>query len=243
MVSEAHSPNDLTPIQREILHVIRRLARYNGHSPCMREVLDEIRLRSTSALSYQYRELSAKGYLRWKAKQPRTVEVRLPGEPAFSHEGDEPAPPPEPGPDPGPEPEGASAGISPDRVAWVPIVGQIAAGRPILAQESIEGYLPMPTDVVGREEGLFILGVVGDSMTGAGIFPDDWVVVRPLFDPPPDGAIVAAAFDGAELEGTVKTYMKVDEQVWLMPQNPAHTPIPGDTARIAGQVIAVLRRL
>ena len=83
MVSEAYLPDDLTPIQREILHVIRRLARYNGHSPCMREVLDEIRLRSTSALSYQYRELSAKGYLRWKAKQPRTVEVRLPGEPGL----------------------------------------------------------------------------------------------------------------------------------------------------------------
>jgi len=232
-------PDDLTPIQREILHVIRRLARYNGHSPCMREVLDEIRLRSTSALSYQYRELSAKGYLRWKAKQPRTVEVRLPGEPTFSHEGNEPGPPP----DSVPEPEGASAGISPDRVAWVPIVGQIAAGSPILAQESIEGYLPMPTDVVGREEGLFILGVVGDSMTGAGIFPRDWVVVRPLFEPPQDGSIVAAAFDGAELEGTVKTYMKVDDQVWLMPQNPAHTPIRGDTAKIAGQVIAVLRRL
>lgn len=243
MVSEAHSPNDLTPIQREILHVIRRLARYNGHSPCMREVLDEIRLRSTSALSYQYRELSAKGYLRWKAKQPRTVEVRLPGEPAFSHDGGEPQPPPAPVPDSGPEPEGASAGISPDRVAWVPIVGQIAAGNPILAQDSIEGYFPLPTDVVGREEGLFILGVTGDSMTGAGIFPQDWVVVRPLFDPPPDGAIVAAAFDGAELEGTVKTYMKVDEQVWLMPQNLAHTPIPGDTAKIAGQVVAVLRRL
>jgi repressor LexA len=128
-------------------------------------------------------------------------------------------------------------------VAWVPIVGQIAAGSPILAQESIEGYFPLPTDVVGREEGLFILGVVGDSMTGAGIFPRDWVVVRPLFEPPQDGSIVAAAFNGAELEGTVKTYMKVDNQVWLMPQNPAHAPIRGDTAMIAGQVIAVLRRI
>lgn len=239
MMSEANLSDDLTPIQREILHVIRRLARYNGHSPCMREVLDEIRLRSTSALSYQYRELSAKGYLRWKAKQPRTVEVRLPGEPAFPHEGDEPGL----WRDPVPELEPASAGIRPDRVAWVPIVGQIAAGSPILAQESIEGYFPLPTDVVGREEGLFILGVVGDSMTGAGIFPRDWVVVRPLFEPPQDGSIVAAAFDGAELEGTVKTYMKVDDQVWLMPQNSAHAPIRGDTAKIAGQVIAVLRRI
>jgi repressor LexA len=177
--------------------------------------------------------------LRWKAKQPRTVEVRLPGEPAFPHEGDEPGS----RPDPVSEPEVAPAEIRPDRVAWVPIVGQIAAGTPILAQESIEGYFPLPTDVVGREEGLFILGVVGDSMTGAGIFPRDWVVVRPLFEPPPDRSIVAAAFDGAELEGTVKTYMKVDDRVWLMPQNPAHAPIPGDSAVIVGQVVAVLRRI
>lgn len=239
MVSQTHSPNDLTPIQYEILLAIRRLARYNGHSPCMREVLQEIRLRSTSALSYQYRELSAKGYLRWKAKQPRTVEVRLPGEPSFSREGDEAGHPS----GPAPEPEGAPPDIRPDRVAWVPMVGQIAAGTPILAQESIEGYFPLPTDVVGREEGLFILEVAGDSMTGAGIFPRDWVVVRPLFEPPQDGSVVAAAFDGAELEGTVKTYMKVDNQVWLMPQNSAHAPIRGDTAMIAGQVIAVLRRL
>lgn len=239
MVSQTHSPNDLTPIQYEILLAIRRLTHYNGHSPCMREVLQEIRLRSTSALSYQYRELSAKGYLRWKAKQPRTVEVRLPGEPSFWREGDEAGPPS----GPAPEPEGASPDIRPDRVAWVPIVGQIAAGTPILAQESIEGYFPLPTDVVGREEGLFILEVAGDSMTGVGIFPRDWVVVRPLFEPPQDGSIVAAALDGAELEGTVKTYMKVDDQVWLMPQNPAHTPIRGDTAKIAGQVIAVLRRI
>jgi repressor LexA len=220
--------NELTPIQQEILHAIRRLARRNGHAACMREVLAEVRLRSTSALSYQYRELSRKGYLRWKARQPRTVEVRLPGEPAFAPEGEET------GQVPGPDPEADEESAPPraDKVVWVPIVGRIAAGRPILAQESIEGYVPMPADVVGRDEGLFILEVVGDSMTGVGIFSRDWVVVRPLFQSPQNGGIVAATIEGVEPEGTVKTYQKVDRQIWLMPQNSAYTPIPGDRPRL-----------
>jgi repressor LexA len=228
-----------TQIQREILHTIRRLTQRNGHAPCMREVLSEVRLRSTSALSYQYRELSRKGYLRWKARQPRTVEVRLPGEAAFASEGDET------GQVPGSQPEAdeQSVPFGPDKVIWVPIVGRIAAGRPILAHESIERYMPMPTEVVGRDEGLFLLEVVGESMTGVGIFPRDWVVVRPLYQSPQNGDIVVATIDGVEPEGTVKTYQKVDRQIWLMPQNSAYTPIPGGKARIAGKVVAVLRRM
>jgi repressor LexA len=131
----------------------------------------------------------------------------------------------------------------PDKVVWVPIVGRIAAGRPILAQESIEGYAPMPAEVVGRDEGLFVLEVVGESMTGVGIFPRDWVVVRLLYESPQNGDIVVATVDGVEPEGTVKTYQKVDRQIWLMPQNSASTPIPGGKARIVGKVVAVLRRM
>ena len=175
---------------------------------------------------------------RWKAKQPRTVEVRLPGEPPFPPENDES----EQAGDP-PEAGGELRGTGPDRVIWVPIVGRIAAGSPILAQESIEGYLPMPSDVVGREEGLFILEVVGDSMTGVGILPHDWVVIRPLFQPPQNGDIIAATIEGAELEATVKTYKRVDRHVWLMPQNSSYTPIPGDKAKVVGKVVAVLRRI
>jgi len=238
-VSNAEFLYGLTPVQYEILQAIRRLALSNGHPPCMREVLPEVRLRSTSALSYQYRELSAKGFLRWKARQPRTVEVRLPGEPAFLPEGDSA------GKVLGHVQETLDQvpGTGSDKVVWVPIVGQISAGSPILAQQSIEGYFPMPTDVVGRDAGLFILEVAGDSMTGVGIFPRDWVVVRPLFEPPQNGDIVAATIDGVELEGTVKTYKLVDRRVWLMPQNPAYTPISGEKAKVAGKVVAVLRRL
>jgi repressor LexA len=206
MVSRSEGPGGLTAVQYEILQAIRRLTRRNGHAPCMREVLSEVRLRSTSALSYQYRELSARGYLRWKAKQPRTVEVRLPGELPFSTERDQEQM------EYLPEASGTPLSIAPEKVVWVPIVGRIAAGSTILAQESIEGYLPMPADVVGNEAGSFILEVVGDSMTGAGILPGDWVVIRPLFQPPQNGDIVAATIDGAELEGTVKTYILTGRQ-------------------------------
>jgi repressor LexA len=97
--------------------------------------------------------------------------------------------------------------------------------------------------VVGAEEGLFILKVVGDSMTGAGIFSGDWVMVRELFDRPRNDDIVAALLDGNEVEGTVKTYKKVNRRIWLMPHNPAHAPIPGDNAIIRGKVVAVLRQV
>jgi repressor LexA len=80
-------------------------------------------------------------------------------------------------------------------------------------------------------------------MTGAGIFSGDWVVVRELFDRPKNDDIVAALLDGNEVEGTIKTYRKVNRRVWLMPHNPAHTPIPGDHAIIRGKVVAVLRQV
>ena len=236
----AESAGGLTPVQREILVAIRSQLLDRGRPPSMREVLENVDLDSTGALSYQYGKLAAKGYLRREAGRPRTVEVRLPGEPAFPSEAGEPGHLPgdtrlEAGQVPGDR--------GPEKVAWVPVAGRIAAGSPVLAQQSIEDYLPLPTEVVGRQEGLFILEVVGDSMIGAGIVSGDWVVVRPLFEAPRDGDIVAATIHGVEVEGTVKTYKKVGRQIWLMAQNPAYTPIPGGRAKFAGKVIAVLRRI
>ena len=141
----------------------------------------------------------------------------------------------------GPEIDDTPEFIRPDKVAWVPVVGRIAAGRPILAQEAIEEYIPLSRNVVGSEGKSFILEVVGDSMIGVGILPGDKVMIRPLFQPPKDGDIVAATINGVELEGTVKTYKKIGRHVWLMPQNPAYTPIPGARAKLAGKVVAVLR--
>ena len=113
-----------------------------------------------------------------------------------------------------------------------------------MLQKPPEDYLPLPRDVVGGEdEDLFILQVTGDSMTGAGIFPGDWVVVRRLFRPPKNGDIVAAEIEGAEAEITVKTYVKPGRDIVLMPQNPAWPPLLGNKATIRGKVVAVLRRV
>jgi repressor LexA len=206
----------------------------------MREVLKEVSLTAVSGLSYQYKELEAKGYLRREAGHPRTVEVRLPGESFFPSEAGEPG---QFLADTEPEAAGLTTDIELEQVVWVPVVGRIAAGAPVLAEHSVGKRFPLPKEVVGGEEGVFILEVAGDSMIGAGICDRDWVVVRPLFQPPQDGDIVAATIEGVELEGTVKTYMKVGRHVWLMPKNSAYTPISGDKAKFAGKVVAVLRQV
>ncbi|HET6214599.1 MAG TPA: transcriptional repressor LexA, partial [Micromonosporaceae bacterium] len=122
--------------------------------------------------------------------------------------------------------------------AYVPVVGRIAAGGPILAEQAIEDVFPLPRELVG-EGTLFLLQVKGDSMLDAAICDGDWVVVRqqPTAN---NGDIVAAMLDG---EATVKTYRRRERHVWLMPQNPAFEPIPGDHATILGRVVAVLRRI
>ena len=121
---------------------------------------------------------------------------------------------------------------------YVPLVGRIAAGGPILAEEVVEDVFPLPRQLVGDGQ-LFLLKVVGDSMVDAAICDGDWVVVRqqPVAD---NGDIVAAMIDG---EATVKTFRRRDGHVWLMPHNPAYAPINGDDATVLGRVTTVLRRL
>ena len=120
-------------------------------------------------------------------------------------------------------------------------MGQIAAGSPIRAEESIEDTFPLPKQLVG-EGTLFMLKVAGDSMINAAIADGDWVVVRQQPDAE-NGDIVAATIDGIEVEGTVKTLKRSGGHVWLMPHNPLYQPILGDTATIVGKVVAVLRRV
>ena len=129
--------------------------------------------------------------------------------------------------------------IASQEAAYVPLIGRIAAGGPILAEEQVEDIFPLPRQIVG-EGTLFLMHVVGDSMMNAAITDGDWVVVRqqPVAD---NGEIVAAMIDG---EATVKTFKRSgDGRVWLMPHNPAYTPIPGDDAAILGKVVALLRRV
>ncbi|MGH3507892.1 MAG: transcriptional repressor LexA, partial [Nocardioidaceae bacterium] len=122
--------------------------------------------------------------------------------------------------------------------AFVPVVGRIAAGGPILAEQAVEEVLPLPRSLVG-EGTLFLLEVKGDSMLDAAICDGDFVVVRqqPAAE---NGEIVAAMIDG---EATVKTFQRKAGQVWLLPHNPAYEPIDGTNATILGKVVTVMRRV
>ncbi len=214
----------LTWRQRKVLQVIRDSVQRRGYPPSMREIGEAVGLTSTSSVSYQLSTLQSKGYLRRDAGRPRTVEVRLPGQPAVRPEAE--------------IDEDTSLDIPSQETTYVPVVGRIAAGGPILAEEAIEEIFPLPKQIVG-EGTLFLLKVVGDSMINAAIADGDWVVVRQQPDAD-NGDIVAAMIDN---EATVKTFKRSSGHVWLMPHNPAYAPIPGDEASILGRVVAVLRRV
>lgn len=225
----------LTWRQRKVLQVIRDSVQKRGYPPSMREIGEAVGLTSTSSVSYQLSTLQRKGYLHRDVGRPRTVEVRLPGHPAVR---------PEPA-------NGASASASPEgevpadgmdiasqEATYVPLVGRIAAGVPITADQQVEDIFPLPRQLVG-EGSLFMLKVAGDSMINAAIADGDWVVIRQQ-EEAENGEIVAAMIDG---EATVKTFKRSDGHVWLMPHNPAFTPILGDDSVVLGKVVAVLRRV
>ncbi len=214
---EPPAGDDLTPRQRRIMEFIRAWVNEHGYPPSVREIGKAVQLVSPSSVAYQLRELEKKGLLRRDRNRPRAVDVRA----ADAQNGD----------------DEALRGMRPTP-AYVPLVGRIAAGGPILAEESIDEIFPLPRELVG-EGTLFLLAVQGDSMVEAAICDGDWVVVRQQPDAE-SGDIVAALIDN---EATVKTLRKRDGHVTLMPQNPAFDPIPGDNATILGRVVAVLRRM
>jgi repressor LexA len=209
---------DLTARQQRILEFIRSWVERYGYPPSVREIGEAVGLVSPSSVAYQLKVLEGKGYLRRDPNRPRAVDVRPPSE--LMVEDEEAVRSARPAP------------------AFVPVLGRIAAGGPILAEQAVEDVFPLPRELVG-EGTLFLLQVKGDSMLDAAICDGDWVVVRqqPTAN---NGEIVAAMLDG---EATVKTYRRRDGHVWLMPQNPAFEPIAGDEATIMGRVVAVLRRI
>lgn len=207
----------LTPRQRRVLDVIRAWVDTVGYPPSIREIGEAVGLTSTSSVAYQLRVLQQKGYLRRDPNRPRAVGVRPAEEEELAAADEE---------DQQPKP------------TFVPVLGRIAAGGPILAEQAVEDVFPLPRELVG-EGSLFLLKVAGDSMIDAAIADDDWVVVRqqPSAE---NGDTVAAMLDG---EATVKTFKRKDDRIWLMPHNDAYQPIPGEQASILGKVVAVLRRL
>ena len=223
--ADAHG---LTPRQRRILEVIREAIEAQGYPPSIREVGNAVGLASSSSVAHQMKALEQKGFLRRDPNRPRALEVLIPDEAGNTqHQVTEIVP----------EDETEINDHRPVPVN-VPVVGRIAAGGPILAEEHYEDTFPLPKQLVG-EGTLFLLEVSGDSMVDAAICDGDWVVVRKE-QTARNGDIVAALLDH---EATVKTFKRTDDQIWLLPHNPAYDPIDGNDASILGIVVAVLRRL
>ncbi|WP_082104630.1 transcriptional repressor LexA [Demequina soli] len=230
-VHELRDPaTGLTARQRAVVDFIRATVLDRGYPPSMREIGDAVGLTSPSSVKHQLTALEAKGVLRRDPHRPRAIEVVLPGEQEAEPAVEAPAAPP--------LPPAVASSVREDDVRIVPLVGRIAAGGPILAEQSVEDTFALPRQLTGDGE-LFMLQVSGDSMVDAAICDGDWVVVRRQ-DSADNGDIVAALLDD---EATVKTFRRKDGQVWLMPHNPAYTPIDGTHARVMGKVVSVLRRV
>lgn len=220
----------LTARQQKVLVFLREEIEKRGYPPSMREIGAAVGLASTSSVAHQLQVLERLGYVRRDPNRPRALEIFLPqvlkARASLSHE------------DEAEMADETGIGDAQPAPTYVPVVGRIAAGGPILAEERVEDVFPLPKSLVG-DGTLFLLEVSGDSMIDAAICNGDYVVVRqqPVAE---NGEIVAAMLDG---EATVKTFQRKDGQVWLLPHNDDYSPIDGTHATILGKVTAVLRRV
>ena len=208
----------LSDRQLAILDMIRRSVASRGYPPSMREIGDAVGLSSLSSVTHQLNQLELSGYLRRDPNRPRALEVLI-DLPRL----DDDAP---------------DNTVPVGDAAMVPLVGRIAAGIPITADQQVEEIFPLPRQLVGKGE-LFMLKVVGESMIEAAICDGDWVVVRQQ-KTAENGDIVAAMLDD---EATVKVFRQRDGHTWLLPRNSNFEPILGDYAELLGKVVAVLRSL
>ncbi|MDI3330038.1 MAG: transcriptional repressor LexA [Micrococcus sp.] len=231
----APAARTLTDRQRVILGSIRSAIARHGYPPSMREIGDAAGLASLSSVTHQLGQLEKWGYIRKDPGRPRAMEVLL-------DEDGQPLPPVAPATsetagDPAPVTALHTGAVEGSSVP-VPLVGRIAAGGPILADQQVEDVMTLPRQLTGEGE-LFMLRVSGDSMVDAAICDGDWVVVRQQHSAQ-NGDIVAALLDD---EATVKTFRQRDGHTWLLPQNSAYEPILGDEATVMGKVVTVLRAL
>ncbi len=226
------SPPDATGLtvrQQRVLGFLKESIEKRGYPPSIREIGEHVGLASSSSVAYQLRELEAKGFIRRDPNRPRALEVFIPelmaARRALSSGDDDGV-------------DATGVGDIVPASTNVPLLGRIAAGGPILAEEQVSEIFPLPKTLVGEGE-LFLLEVAGDSMINAAICSGDYVVIRKE-QTATNGEIVAALLDG---EATVKTFQRKDGQVWLMPANDAYDPIDGTDATILGKVVTVLRKM
>jgi repressor LexA len=200
---------ELTKRQKEIFDFIRHHAAKTGYPPTVREIGKAVGLHSSSTVHAHLANLEKVGLLRRDPAKPRAIELLI---------------------------DRAKRTILPG--GGIPLVGQVAAGEPILAEENIEEYIEVP-DVIGGEDGDYILQVRGESMKEAGIFEGDYVVVRPAEDAG-DGEIVVALIGD---EATVKRFYREPDHVRLQPENAEMEPIRSANATVLGRVIGVFRKI
>ena len=199
---------NLTKRQREIFDFVKRYGEEHGYPPTVRDIGKAIGLTSSSTVHAHLANLEKLGMLRRDPTKPRAIEVLV---------------------------DRAKAAVVP---SGLPVVGQVAVGQPVLAEENIEEYVPVPP-IAGGDEGEFVLRVKGDSMVGAGIFEGDYVVVRPQ-ETATDGEIVVAL---VEDEATVKRFFKEEDHVRLQPENDTLEPILSRNVQLLGRVVGVCRRV
>jgi repressor LexA len=209
---------NLSAKQLAILDAIQRSVSSRGYPPSMREIGDAVGLASLSSVTHQLNQLELSGYLRRDPNRPRALEILIDVPSSTEDDG-----------------SFESTATVAD-AAMVPLVGRIAAGVPIMADQQIDEVFPLPRQLVGKGE-LFMLKVVGESMIDAAICDGDWVVVRSQRTAE-NGEIVAAMLDG---EATVKVLRQRDGHTWLLPRNSNFEPILGDEAEVLGKIVAVLR--
>lgn len=229
----------LTERQKEVLNALRSELLKNRYAPTIREIADRCGFSSTSSVKYQLDALEDKGYIVRDPRRPRTILLtelglenthrRLYAD--YTSAGIPRGAAAE-------EPKTSVEDFHVDPSVNVPVVGRIAAGSPILADQVVEEVLPLPRSLTGDGE-LFMLKVVGDSMVEAAICDGDWVVIRrqPVAE---NGEIVAAMIEG---EATVKVLQRKDGHTLLLPRNSEYRPIPADDAEVLGRVVTVLRSL
>ena len=216
----------LTDRQRKVLDAIRDHVSKHGFAPSFREIGEASGLKSPSSVKQQLQSLADKGLIRMNANKGRAIELVE----------EDPPSPQAATVLPFPAKQGDSASIIESRD--VPLVGRIAAGVPITAEQHVDDVMRLPERLTGTGN-LFMLEVHGDSMIDAAICDGDFVVIREQHTAQ-NGDIVAALLDD---EATVKTFRKENGHVWLIPHNPAYSPIDGTHAEIMGKVVTVLRKL
>ena len=216
MPDGAPDASGLTTRQRMILECIAETVAERGFPPTMREIGKRVGLASTASVTHQLQQLERSGFIKRDSRNARSMEIMFP--------------------------EVSTRSTASEEAVHIRLLGTIAAGTGVIADEQVEAVMPLPREFVGRGDAseLFMLKVKGDSMIDAAICDGDFVVVRRA-QTAENGDIVAALLDGDE--ATIKTFKRREGHVWLMPSNPAYEPIPGDDARILGIVKTVLRKL